>query len=897
MNHPVKNHPIYQALRISLASLLLSSSLPAGESATPYKPLLPYTSPTEKILVVDLQQDKNNAGSGFYTEAEDVVYAASALQGLINRQSGTKVYLLNMPMRFYWNNEHGDLGNPQYMMLGDEFTPCPKEYVKLDAGKRFPALSWLVQNYSHLLKGMILAPHNASGYDHVGARNAAITACAFEDALYAPPIVEDYLRQEGVKLPVIANTRDMGRVEAFNWSVTRYLNDPKRCRNLVAFHDNSAQSGPAMVDYWVATRTFCFFLMPREKKELELFPEILNESNYPAGTFVIGGPESVHAINPIQNQGYIAGYGPSPNVSVLSSFRVAPEKLTPPAAAKPLPIDPNGLYVALNCPDGDAIDFLYQSMLKSYHYSPSAGAYPMGIKLSPYLYDLSPTVFAWYARQYPETANLITCLNDGHIPSTPAGTRAYQDIQKHYAANSNGNLQIANFFGTSAHGVSDIATLRDIGYRDVMVGVSGRRDEIIPEWCVKDGVIFYYQVGFAWHEAEQVAEDIIRNGRMFPPGTPAFVAARAVSKNGDLAVTEMFETVKALQKMDTQGRNLYLVTPHVLSATAHAWFGKRDKGWQPATPGQVKASNHWKHYEKTPPKPVAELVRDLGSENQLTIRKALWELGRLGEDGKPGVPGMVAALKHADINVRISATWALASIGEAPEAASALISALKDAEKDVRIGAAYALGRVAPDSRDAVLAMTAALESDNIDFETRRNICRSLARMSVSDPGSIPPLVGIVLSDSKLGYGAAPLVLRRFGMQAVDALASHLNDPSGDSRARVVHAIGYIGGVDAAKYENTILSILRSDKDAVVRRCAANALARIAPKSPDAHDALFETIQQEPDPYTREMAVHAVAELAVDQPSLRIRLRQAAKSNKPPGSVLAREFLNLWAEQ
>ncbi len=885
------------SLRLSLAVLLLSmTSLFAGEPATPYKPLLPYTSPTEKILVVDLQQDKNNAGTGFYTEAEDVVYAASVLQGLINRQSDTKVYLLNMPMRFYWNNEHGDIGNPQYMMLDDAFTPCQKEYVELDNNKRFPALSWLVQNYSHLLKGMILAPHNASGYDHVGARNAAITACAFEDALYAPPIVEDYLRQEGVKLPVIANTRDMGRVEAFNWSVTRYLNDPKRCRNLVAFHDNSAQSGPAMVDYWVATRTFCFFLMPREKKELELFPEILNESNYPAGTFVIGGPESVHAINPIQNQGYIAGYGPSPNVSVLSSFRVAPEKLTPPAAAKPLPIDPNGLYVALNCPDGDAIDFLYQSMLKSYYYSPSAGTYPMGIKLSPYLYDLSPTVFAWYTRQYPETANLITCLNDGHIPRTPEGAQAYQDIQKHYAANVNGNLQVANFFGTSAQATSDIAALYDIGYRDVMVGVSGRRNEVTPEWTMKEGVLFYYQIGWAWHEAEQVAEDIIRSGRMFPPGTPAFVAARAVSKNGDLAITEMYETVKALRKIDTRGRNLYLVTPHVLSATAHAWFGNPKKGGPAPTPDQVKAANHWKVYKKTAPKPVSELVNDLGSDNELTIRKALWELGRLGEEGKPGVPGMIAALSHDTLNVRISATWALASIGEAPDAAPSLIAALNDAERDVRIGAAYALGRVAPDNKDAVLALTTALNAENIHFEITRNICRSLARMRVSDPACIPPLIRVVLSDSKLGFGAAPLALKRFGMQAVDALAGHLNDPSGEARARVVHAIGYIGGTDAAEYEKSIISILRTDKEAIARQCAVNALAKVAPKSADAHEALLETIRQDSHVYAREMAVQAVAELAVDQPALRNRLREAVKGNKAPVTSLAKEFLEAWAQ-
>ena len=65
---------------------------------TVWKGILPKTSPCEKILVVDVSYDKK-----YKTwEAKEALIVITVIQGIVNRNSGEKIYLINFPNEHFW---------------------------------------------------------------------------------------------------------------------------------------------------------------------------------------------------------------------------------------------------------------------------------------------------------------------------------------------------------------------------------------------------------------------------------------------------------------------------------------------------------------------------------------------------------------------------------------------------------------------------------------------------------------------------------------------------------------------------------------------------------------------------------------------------------------------------
>ncbi len=106
---------MYRRLAIQLLLLVLVS---AGAKA--YESFVPKTGPTEKIVVLDVSKEKH------------LVFTLVCLQGLINRNSSTKIYFDKLPIRCYFDvvGEAGP-GNPYQDMLDDDLLPFPVERPKL----------------------------------------------------------------------------------------------------------------------------------------------------------------------------------------------------------------------------------------------------------------------------------------------------------------------------------------------------------------------------------------------------------------------------------------------------------------------------------------------------------------------------------------------------------------------------------------------------------------------------------------------------------------------------------------------------------------------------------------------------------------------------------------------
>jgi HEAT repeat protein len=212
----------------------------------------------------------------------------------------------------------------------------------------------------------------------------------------------------------------------------------------------------------------------------------------------------------------------------------------------------------------------------------------------------------------------------------------------------------------------------------------------------------------------------------------------------------------------------------------------------------------------------------------------------LGQIGAPAVPGLLAALRDAEEDVRRAAAAALGEIGDAA-AVPGLLAALGDAEEDVREAAAAALGQI---GAPAVPGLLAALR--DADWRVRREAAKALRR--IGDAAAVPGLLA-ALRDADwrvrreaawaLGWigdaAAVPGLLAalrdaeedvRIALRSVLApqeLLAALRYAEEDVRRAAAWALGWIG--DAAAVPGLLAALRDAEED--VRRAAAAALGEI----------------------------------------------------------------------
>jgi hypothetical protein len=583
---PLKGIQAMMTFNQRLGLLLVVLSVTVGNSLCaqdgPYEPVLPKVLSLDGVVVLDWAHPKTGA-----IEKEDFRATLLSFQGLVNRTESTKVYFTSVPIRvFETGDERNALGklagpgDPCVLWLEEGLIPGERKKPVLDAASPHPVFDYLWENYRHLVKGKVLCPDRTSDLDRMGTRAAALTAATFENALMVPESVDTYLRSRNINLPVLADTRKMDSLQAFRWSIERYANHPKRNRRVVAFVGDI--NPPVMWDYWVATYTFSYWLhksAPNASDPVDgEFDALLNPRYYPPGVPNIGPIEGAHVIQRIQKLGYTPVCGILPNASVTASIPTNPKSFGVAWEPAALTLDPNGVYLSFNGPDGDALDFLPYIGFKGMKQDPNVGTIPLGWRVNPYFIDLFPTLFAYFATRDPVHIDIVGSMNDGGASLTAEGKAAWQRDYLHYIRAAGGHLRVINFFG----GMYSTKKPELIGLGAILLitGYQGEPEKFVPEWVLSDRTLFSNQIGLRGgpkvplpggkqsQDTLRYLRETIKLGRR---DTPLFIMARLPSEAGAHAFSIVSWITDELRKDVPQGRKVFLVPPRDLAATWHAW--------------------------------------------------------------------------------------------------------------------------------------------------------------------------------------------------------------------------------------------------------------------------------------------------------------------------------------
>ncbi|MGC1481974.1 MAG: hypothetical protein WA771_15855 [Chthoniobacterales bacterium] len=572
-----------KTLATLVAITAIGSPFGAHAQDSTYSPNLPKVSPMDGAIVIDLAQPE-----GGQVTDKDMRATLLSFQGLINRTESKKIYFKSMPVRVFQTGDERDHmsveagpGDPTQLWIDAGLIPGKLETPELDNSSSQPVFDYLWANYSHLIKGKILCSDFTKEPEKMGGRAAALTAATFEDALMVPISVDSYLTEKGIDLEVLGDTREMETVEAFNWSIEKYADHPKRNKQVVAFVGDI--NPPVMWDYWVATHTFSFWLKksgPTQQDAVDPeFAKLLNADYYPQGVPVIGPVEGGKIIQRIQKLGYTSVCGLLPNASVTASIPTDPSKFGTAPEPKALELDPNGVYLSFNGPDGDALDFLAYIGFKGMYQDEKVGEAPVGWRVNPYFIDLFPTLYGFFSTRDPETIDIVGSMNDGGSSYTAAGQKGWTEQYRNYLDNSNGSMRLMNFLGGMYSATKPEILALEFDF--VITGYQGETDKFEPEFKITDETLFSNQVGLRGHAKVSKpggpeSEDTLKYIRSAieqesVDGEPFFIMGRLPSECGAHAFSILSWIGEELEKDMPKGRKLYFIPPRDLAATYKSW--------------------------------------------------------------------------------------------------------------------------------------------------------------------------------------------------------------------------------------------------------------------------------------------------------------------------------------
>lgn len=559
----------------SWVGMMLALVLGTG-AAMAYAPTLQKVSPTKAIIIVDLAKERAaGMAPGTQYDALEAYLAIIAIQGIVNRDSEQKVYLLNSPAGF---DARGGWTSPplDQWALDDGMLPVPHAQATLDATKRWPALSYLAHTYRRLLKGVVRIPHitwqsGSAVFDSQLA--AAITAAGQTDGVIASPAVEAYLREEGLTLnPVADVTALTGPVDAYLWTRAHYFT-PRTNRSAVALLTSaSSATFNNSCDYYIATRTFCTSCDPYGYSYY--FLNLLHA--YPPATCIMTKGESGAEIDAVERVGHFMCIQTGANLSVHSGFpsdAAAFPTIPPPA---PQPIDPNGVYVAFYMTDGDSA---YQSNWAQWvlqRQSAQFGKAPLAWSITPTFVDLFPHLVARRGAQElasPATFEVVADMHDGGHPKTPAGEAAYGRMYREKLQVTHGIFTTINPFWAHYDPI-----LRDLHATLVIHGYAGGTNGSSEPWfTMQDGrMLNTFPTGGTQNNCnpDEMYRALHYVVDHTPAGTPVFaiVIAGTCSANNLDAVPSpdanvRVQTVLARCQAEGPGRTYYPLLPRQLAAT------------------------------------------------------------------------------------------------------------------------------------------------------------------------------------------------------------------------------------------------------------------------------------------------------------------------------------------
>jgi HEAT repeat protein len=280
---------------------------------------------------------------------------------------------------------------------------------------------------------------------------------------------------------------------------------------------------------------------------------------------------------------------------------------------------------------------------------------------------------------------------------------------------------------------------------------------------------------------------------------------------------------------------------------------------------------------------VPALTKALRDEDAEIRKNAAWALFRMGPKAKGAVPALIAKSKDAQVDVRRFAIGALAKIGPAArEAVPALIERLKDEHGGVRRNAGWALGHIGAPAKDAVPTLIVTLNDK--DKAARDSAVWALGRIGPPAKAAVPALIEALKIERHSELAAE--ALGRIGANAkaaVPTLGTLLEQSRGATKIKVALAFWRITGQEAKALP--VLTAALQDRQAFVRRDAADALAEMGPKAKAAVPGLIALMERKsPRFYDRRAAYQALKKIdpqAAYQALKKIDPQAAKKRGKP----------------
>lgn len=239
--------------------------------------------------------------------------------------------------------------------------------------------------------------------------------------------------------------------------------------------------------------------------------------------------------------------------------------------------------------------------------------------------------------------------------------------------------------------------------------------------------------------------------------------------------------------------------------------------------------------ESLPSDPVPGLLEALTHPFMDVRLEAIGALGRLGPLATDAIPALVRLLDDPDGLLRRSAARAIGQCGA--EAVPALSAALSHSDRHVRRQATWALGRLGEKARPAVIKLGQTL-SDS-DSRTATGAAQALGTLGPIAEPAIPHLIRALSSLNRVLCRLAARALSQIGPPAMVPLFEPLFDADPFVRGEAARALNWIEG-DLSGAVGALVTVLRIDPSAARRVQAAQALGCLGPRAAAAADALRE---------------------------------------------------------
>ncbi len=505
----------------------------------PCRASLQKTGRPQSIVVVDMAKERA-AASDHAAVIDEVYLCILSIQGIVNRDSSGKIYLVNGP-NGWTDNGYGFRGaeDLDQWELDQGMVPCRHTRPVMDMSKPYPALSYLIEHYRNRLKGRILIPsfqmtNAGSGGPYAlpadplfptdNAVAAAATCAGQTDCILCSPAVDAYLRGvEGWRAPLTIDCTALTSQEAaYDWASKNYFRASTNRSSVRLLRNGIKPEMFNSLDYFIATRSFV--TTADAHFQTSRFLDLM--SRYPQGTVCFVNYEYSDELSRITDAGYGNAIITGCNLSVFSGFPTDPRvgAGVKPPVAQHVP-GPHDAYLGFYVTDGDSFFCSNCWHILDRKNGRDVGSVPIGWSFNPMLMDLKPTLLAWEsAHNYGSAFETVADMLDGPAPNTAAGTARYAADLRAYMDHAGGAFRTVNFlYGShSDHETCRLAApyLALFGYSGNTHGGGWRATSSNNGATLEAGMDGETQQDATIAEIEQTIQNTLHSA---PPNAPCFM--------------------------------------------------------------------------------------------------------------------------------------------------------------------------------------------------------------------------------------------------------------------------------------------------------------------------------------------------------------------------------------